>query len=86
MRQAGPGPYTDRTRGLIAILWRAGLRIGEALALTGSDLTRRPGSVLVRVGKGGLRRTVGMDAWTWEHVGRWTEHRIQLPIGPLLCR
>jgi len=26
MRQAGPGRYADRTRGLIAILWRAGLR------------------------------------------------------------
>ena len=25
MREAGPGPYADRTRGLIAILWRAGL-------------------------------------------------------------
>lgn len=34
MRQAGPGPYADRTRGLIAIPWRAGLRISEALALT----------------------------------------------------
>jgi hypothetical protein len=34
MGEAGPGPYADRTRGLIAVLWRAGLRIGEALALT----------------------------------------------------
>jgi integrase len=85
MRQAGPGPYADRTRGLIAILWRAGLRISEALALTESDLDPKTGSVLVRVGKGGKRRTVGMDDWAWEHVGRWTEHRIQLPIGPLFC-
>lgn len=38
MRQAGTGVYPDRTRGLIAILWRAGLRISEALALTESDL------------------------------------------------
>jgi hypothetical protein len=38
MRQAGPGPYADRVRGLIAILWRAGLRISEALALTETDL------------------------------------------------
>ena len=61
MRQAGPGPYADRTRALIAILWRAGLRISEALALTESDLDPKTGSVLVRVGKGGKRRTVGMD-------------------------
>jgi hypothetical protein len=33
MRQAGPGPYADRTRALIAILSSAGLRISEALAL-----------------------------------------------------
>lgn len=32
MRQAGPGRYADRTRALIAMLWRAGLRISEALA------------------------------------------------------
>ena len=38
MREAGPGRYADRVRGLIAILWRAGLRITEALALTESDL------------------------------------------------
>ena len=53
MRQAGPGSYADRTRGLIAILWRAGLRISEALALTESYLDPKTGSVLVRVGKGG---------------------------------
>jgi hypothetical protein len=34
MRRAGPRPYTDRTGGLIAIQWRAGLRISEPLALT----------------------------------------------------
>jgi integrase len=50
MRQAGPGPYADRIRALIAILWRAGLRISEALALTESDLDPKTGSVLVRAG------------------------------------
>jgi site-specific recombinase XerC len=68
MREAGPGPYADRIRGLIAILWRAGLRISEALALTESDLDPKTGSVLVRAGKGGKRRIVGMDDWAWEHA------------------
>jgi hypothetical protein len=85
MREAGPGRYADRTRGLIAILWRAGLRISEALALTESDLDPKTGSVLVRSGKGGKRRMVGMDDWGWEHVARWSEHRVRLPIGPLFC-
>ncbi len=26
-----------------------------------------------------------MDDWAWDHVARWTEHRIQLPIGPVFC-
>src|SRR2546421_13034268 len=34
MRAAGDGPDGARLRALIVILWRAGLRIGEALALT----------------------------------------------------
>ena len=65
MREAGPGAYADRTRGLIAILWRAGLRISEALALAESDLDPNTGSVLVRARKGGKRRMVGMDDWGW---------------------
>jgi hypothetical protein len=60
MREAGPGPYADRIRALIAILWRAGLRISEA---TESDLDPKTGSVLVRSGKGGGRTMVGMDDW-----------------------
>jgi integrase len=61
------------------------LRISEALTLTETDLDPKPGSVLVRAGKGGKRRTVGMDHWAWEHVARWTDHRVSLPIGPLFC-
>ena len=33
MRQAGDGIHGDRIRGLIVVLWRAGLRISEALDL-----------------------------------------------------
>jgi site-specific recombinase XerC len=43
------------------LLWRAGLRIHEALTLTEHDLEPRAGSVLVRHGKGGRRREVDMD-------------------------
>src|SRR5919199_6673387 len=68
MRAAGDGPHGLRLRGLIVVLWRAGLRIHEALALNESDLDRRRGSLLVRRGKGGRRREVGMDEWAWEEV------------------
>jgi integrase len=55
----------DRLRALIVLLWRAGLRISEALALQESDLDRSRGAVLARRGKGGKRREVGMDRWAW---------------------
>jgi integrase len=60
MRIAGDGLHGRRLRGLIVVLWRAGLRIDEALALREADLDRRRGSILVRRGKGGgVARAVG---------------------------
>ena len=85
MRAAGGSAHGLRVRGLIAVLWRAGLRISEALSLTESDVDPRRGSVLVRHGKGDKRREAGMDDWGFEHLTRWLERRVQLPIGPLFC-
>ena len=48
MRRAGDGVHGRRPRGLIVVLWRAGLRICEALALAEADLDPRRGSLLVR--------------------------------------
>ena len=45
---------------MIVVLWRAGLRLQEVLALGEHDLDHRRGSILVRNGKGGRRREVGM--------------------------
>jgi site-specific recombinase XerD len=85
MRAAGDDAHGRRLRGLIVILWRGGLRIQEALALAESDLDQRRGALLVRRGKGGRRREVGMDAWGWEELEPWLELRLQLPVGPLFC-
>jgi Phage integrase family len=85
MRQAGDGVHGARLRALIALLWRAGLRINEALTLTEHDLDARGGAVLVRHGKGGRRRDVGMDPWGWDHLRPWLEFRMAMPVGPLLC-
>jgi site-specific recombinase XerD len=70
---------------LILLLWRAGLRITEALALLESDLDRTRGAVLVRRGKGGKRREVGMARWAWDQLDPWLEIRRELPIGAMLC-
>ena len=64
MRTNGERPDGLRLRALIVLLWRAGLRISEALALLESDLDPGRGAVLVRRGKGGKRREVGMDRWS----------------------
>jgi site-specific recombinase XerD len=85
MRAAGDRAHGRRLRGLIVIMWRAGLRIQEALALSEGDLDQHRGSLLVRRGKGGRRREVGMDAWGWEQLQPWLEFRRELPVGPLLC-
>ena len=68
MRRAGDGVHGRRLRGLIVVLGRAGLRIYEALALAEADLDARRGSLLVRRGKGGRRREVGMDDWAWSSL------------------
>src|SRR4051794_22753797 len=68
MRHAGSGLHAARLCALIVVLWRAGLRIHEALALGEADLDPRRGSLLVRRGKGGHRREVGMDDWAWEQL------------------
>src|SRR3954468_5320314 len=85
MRAAGDRAHGRRLRGLIVIMWRAGLRIQEALPLTEGDLDQRRGSLLVWRGKGGRRREVGMDTWGWEQLQAWLEIRRELPVGPLLC-
>ena len=51
MRTAGDGADGARLRALIVILWRAGLRISEALNLAETNLDRSRGVLLIRRGK-----------------------------------
>src|SRR5215207_9342144 len=85
MRHTADDRHGWRVRAVIVVLWRAGLRICEALALAEADLDPRRGSLLVRRGKGGRRREVGMDDWAWEQLEPWLTARVELPIGPLFC-
>jgi site-specific recombinase XerD len=79
MREAGQGAPGIRLRALIVVLWRAGLRTSEALALAEGDLEPGRGAMLVRRGKGGRRREVGMAEWGWQQLRAWLE------LGPS-CR
>jgi site-specific recombinase XerD len=85
MRHTRHVRYGNRLNGLIVVLWRAGLRINEALSLTETDLDERRGSILVRHGKNDRRREVGMDAWGWTALQPWLSERATLPVGPLFC-
>jgi integrase len=52
---------------------------------TEADLDARRGSLLVRRGKRGRRREVGIDDWAWQQLAAWLKARVELPVGPLLC-
>jgi site-specific recombinase XerD len=85
MRQAGHDRHGLRLRALIGVLWRAGLRISEALALNETDMDTARGSLLIRHGKGDKRREAGMDQFGFEQLAAWMAHRVSLPVGPLFC-
>ncbi|MDF2751877.1 MAG: recombinase XerC [Gaiellaceae bacterium] len=89
MRQCSRrAPTGVRNRALIAVLWRCGLRIGEALALAVKDFDPNSGTLVVQRGKGGKRRVVGVDAGTVALVSRWLDARRKRGIStgsPLFC-
>lgn len=58
-----------RNRALLVVLWRAGLRCAEALALRPCDIGA--GTLLVRFGKGRRSRTVGIDDDALTVVRAW---------------
>ncbi len=85
LREAGDRPHGRRLRGLVVVMWRTGVRISEALALNEGDLEPGRGAILVRRGKGGKQREVGMDEWGWQQLRPWLEFRVALPPGALFC-
>ncbi len=77
-----------RNRALIAVLWRCGLRISEALSLELRDVDVQAGTVRVRHGKGDRSRTVGLDEQTTALLARWIDCRKKLGPGarsPIFC-
>jgi site-specific recombinase XerD len=81
-------PTGVRNRALIAVLWRCGLRISEALALELRDVDLDAGTVRVRHGKGDRSRTVGLDEQTAALLARWIDRRRKLSPGaraPIFC-
>jgi site-specific recombinase XerD len=79
----------QRNRALFTILYRAGLRLAEALALRPVDIEPEYAAVNVLRGKGGKRRTVGLDPAALAIVTDWMSLRRERwgldGTGPLFC-
>lgn len=77
---SGCAPTGVRNRGLLAVMYGAGLRLGEVLALRPSDVDVDAGSIRVLHGKGDRARTAGIDAGALVHVVRWLDARRGLGV------
>jgi len=70
------------------VLYGAGLRVSEALALLPADVDLDARQVYVRRGKGGFERRVGLLPAAVPWVERWVRKRAELRVGrsrPLFC-
>ena len=74
-------PTGIRNRALITVLYRAGLRLSEALALKPKDVDPDAGTITVLRGKGDRRRVVGLDPGSMAIVMRWVDQRATLGLS-----
>lgn len=89
MACCGRGPGAFRNRAMIAVMWRSGLRVSEALALVPRDLNFELGAIRIRHGKGDKYRMAPMDAQTAALLETWLTRRgtlVAMPRGaPVFC-
>ena len=74
-------PTCLRNRALIAVLYRSGLRISEALALEAKDIDQERSAIRVLFAKGGRSRTVGIDRSGMAELAAWLEVKGTLGLG-----
>lgn len=70
-----------RNRALLTVLYRAGLRISEALALRLKDVDLEAGTLTVLHGKGDRRRVVGLETGAADVLATWLERRTALGLN-----
>jgi len=81
-------PTGIRNRAMLALGYRAGLRISEVLGLNPKDVDPVKGRVRIHQEGGGKARTVGLDEQTCALIDRWLQKREDLGIDqnkPLFC-
>lgn len=77
-----------RNQALVAIMFAAGLRVSEAISLMPSDIDKAKNEVLIRNGKGGKTRRVGLLLSLIPYLDRWLEKRKSLGFNgkePIFC-
>jgi site-specific recombinase XerD len=77
-----------RNRALIAVMYRSGLRVAEALSVRPKDVDIQNCAIRVLFAKGGRARTVGIDPAALELVMAWARRRLEwgaAPGAPLFC-
>jgi len=77
-----------RNRALIAVLYRGGLRINEALALYPKDIDLESGAIRVLHGKGDKPRTIGIDQGAIAILQSWLAVRGRIGVNgihPVFC-
>jgi site-specific recombinase XerD len=86
---ACPDSHTGvRNRAMLALLYRGGLRLGEALKLRPKDLDLSEGVVRVLHAKAGHSRTSGIDPGAAREVAAWVALRgtwTLPPLAPVFC-
>jgi len=81
--QAGEGTVAVRDRAALGLLYGAGLRRAELVALDAADVSLAPEAAAVRVhGKGNKERSVPLPTWCVPLVSAWLSIRGSEP-GPL---
>jgi len=81
-------PTGVRNRALLVVLYRAGLRINEALSLYPKDVDAVVGAIRILNAKGSRSRTVGMDPEGFAILQRWLDVRGARKItdrAPIFC-
>ncbi len=69
-----------RNRALIAVLYRSGLRISEALCVYPKDVDPSAGAIRVLHGKGKRARTVGIDPGAMAIIEPWFDMRTRIGL------
>ena len=66
---------------MVAVMYRAGLRVSEMLALKASDINADAGTIRVLHGKGNRARVMGIDQGTLAMVQVWIAARHRLGLS-----